>query len=95
MDEKTLGYSLRLYVPRGAAATRLLDAGLSLKEIAQHMGWPLRSASYMIEKDAAVSPDDTDAILAKLTVAQQTELMPWMPPPDGIECSNVVSLEPR
>ena len=23
------------------------------------------------------------------------ELMRWMPPPDGIECAKVVSLEPR
>ncbi|MGC5198230.1 tyrosine-type recombinase/integrase [Aphanothece microscopica] len=72
LDEKTLGYSLRLYDTRGTAATRLLNAGLTLKEIAQHMGWSLRTASYMIEKYAAVSPDETDVILAKLTEARRT-----------------------
>lgn len=72
LDEKTLGYALRLYDTRGTAATRLLDAGLTLKEIAQHMGWSLRTASYMIEKYAAVSPDETDAILAKLIEARRT-----------------------
>lgn len=64
-------YSLRLYDTRGTAATRLLNHGLTLKEIAQHMGWSLRTASNMIEKYARVSPDETDTILHKLTAAKR------------------------
>lgn len=72
LTEAALGYSLRLYDTRGTAATRLLNHGLTLKEIAQHMGWSLRTAANMIEKYARVSPDETDAILHKLTAAQRT-----------------------
>lgn len=72
LTEDALGYSLRLYDTRGTAATRLLNNGLTLKEIAQHMGWSLRTAANMIEKYARVSPDETDAILHKLTAAQTT-----------------------
>jgi integrase len=72
LTEEALGYSLRLYDTRGTAATRLLNHGLILKEIAQHMGWSLRTAANMIEKYARVSADETDAILHKLTAAQRT-----------------------
>ncbi len=72
LTEEALGYSLRLYDTRGTAATRLLNQGLTLKEIAEHMGWSLRTAANMIEKYALVSPDETDAILHKLTAAQRT-----------------------
>jgi plasmid maintenance system antidote protein VapI len=53
------------------AATRQLNHGLTLKEIAQHMGWSLRTAANMIEKYARVTPDETDAILHKLSVSQR------------------------
>lgn len=46
-------------------ATRLLNAGLSLAEIANHMGWPVRYAANVSEHDARVSPDETDAALVK------------------------------
>ena len=72
LTDEALGYSLRLYDTRGTAATRLLNHGLTLKEIAQHMGWSLRTAANMIEKYARVSPDETDVILHKLTAAQRT-----------------------
>jgi integrase len=72
LTEEALGYSLRLYDTRGTAATRLLNHGLTLKEIAQHMGWSLRTAANMIEKYARVSADETDAILHKLSVSQRT-----------------------
>lgn len=72
LTEEALGYALRLYDTRGTGATRLLNHGLTLKEIAHHMGWSLRTAANMIKKYARVSQDETDAILHKLTAAQRT-----------------------
>ena len=40
-----LGREQRLQDCRGTAATRLLNAGLSLSEIANHLGWSLRHAA--------------------------------------------------
>jgi len=71
LTSKELGYDLRLHDCRGTAATRLLDAGLSLKEIALHMGWKLRYAAAVIEKYAHVSPGESDAILKKLEEARK------------------------
>ncbi len=65
-----LGFDLRLQDARGTAATRLLSLGLSLSEIASHMGWSLRHAAAVIEHYARVSPDESDAILVKLALAQ-------------------------
>ncbi len=65
-----LGYDLRLQDARGTAATRLLGLGLSLSEIASHMGWSLRHAAAVIEHYARVSPDESDAILLKLARAK-------------------------
>lgn len=61
-----LGYDLRLQDARGTAATRLLNAGLSLREIASHMGWGLRHAANVIEHYARIDGDETDAVLAKI-----------------------------
>lgn len=47
---------LHLYDARGTAATRLLDAGLGLKDIALHMGWSLEHAGRMLETYAAMNP---------------------------------------
>ena len=55
---------------RGTAATRLLNAGLSLGEIAAHMGWSVRHAANVIEHYAMVSPTETDGILVKLQVSK-------------------------
>lgn len=59
---------LRLYDARGTAATRLLSAGATLKEISAHMGWSLEYTSRMIEIYCAVNPDaeEADALLRKL-----------------------------
>lgn len=65
-DKVGLSRELRLQDCRGTAATRLLNAGLSLSEIATHMGWSLRHASNVIEHYAQVSPAETDAVLDKL-----------------------------
>jgi len=62
-----LGHALRLQDCRGTAATRLLEAGLSLGDIAAHMGWSLRHAANVIERYALVPHDQTDAVLEKLT----------------------------
>ena len=69
-DKAKLSDELRLYDARGTAATRLLNAGLSLAEIANHMGWSVRYAANVIEHYARVSPDETDAVLVKLAQAK-------------------------
>lgn len=68
-----LGEELRLNDTRGTAATRLLDAGLSLSDIASHMGWSIRHAANVIEHYARVSPSQTDAVLVKLARAKGGE----------------------
>lgn len=70
LTEEALGHSLRLQDCRGTAATLLLNADLSLAEIAAHMGWSVRYAASVIEHYARVSPDETDAILVKLALAK-------------------------
>ncbi|SIT81926.1 tyrosine-type recombinase/integrase [Pontibaca methylaminivorans] len=69
-DKAKLPDNLRLSDTRGTAATRLLNAGLSLAEIANHMGWSVRYAANVIEHYARVSPDETDAVLVKLAQAK-------------------------
>lgn len=59
-----------LYDARGTASTKLLNVGLSLAEIANHMGWSIRYAANVIEHYAQVSPDETDAVLVKLAQAK-------------------------
>lgn len=61
-DKAKLSSELRLYDARGTAATRLLNAGLSLAEIANHMGWSIRYAAGVIEHHARVSPDESDSV---------------------------------
>ena len=70
LTPEALGYDLRLQDTRGTAATRLLNAGLSLGEIASHMGWSVRHAAAVIEHYARVSPDESDAVLVKLALAK-------------------------
>lgn len=69
-DKAGLNRDLRLQDCRGTAATRLLDAGLSLSQIASHMGWSIRNAANVIEHYARVSPHETDAVLVKLAHAK-------------------------
>jgi len=70
LTPEALGFDLRLQDTRGTAATRLLNSGLSLGEIAACMGWSVRYAAAVIEHYAMVSPDETDAILVKLERAK-------------------------
>lgn len=70
-DKAGLSRELRLQDCRGTAATRLLDAGLSLAEISNHMGWSIRNAANVIEHYARVSLDETDAVLLKLSGAKR------------------------
>lgn len=63
--------TLRLQDTRGTAATRLLRAGLSLNQIANHMGWALRYASTVIEHYAAVSPAESAEVLELLELEKQ------------------------
>lgn len=69
-DKADLSSDLRLQDARGTAATRLLNAGLSLAEITNHMGWSLRHAANVIEHYARVAPDETDSVLVKLVLAE-------------------------
>lgn len=68
----SVGEDLRLNDARGTAATRLLRAGVSLAQIAAHMGWSLRTAAQMIERYAQVSPEETDEVLTLLATAKGT-----------------------
>lgn len=70
-DKAGLSRDLRLQDCRGTAATRLLHAGLTLSEIANHMGWSLRHAANVIEHYAQVSPAETDMVVAKLAKAKR------------------------
>lgn len=65
-DKVKLRKDLRLYDGRGTAATRLLNSGATLNEIALAMGWSIRDAALMIETYATLNPDNSDAILVKL-----------------------------
>lgn len=67
------GYDLRLYDARGTAATRLLNAGLGLRDIAVHMGWSLRYASTVIEHYAVVTPDESARVLEQLEAARKVK----------------------
>lgn len=57
---------LRLYDARGTAATRLLNAGAEIREIATAMGWSIKRATEIIERYVALHPDMTDALGAKI-----------------------------
>jgi integrase len=72
-DKAGLSAELRLQDARGTAATRLLRAGCSLGQIAAHMAWSLRHAANVIERYAAVSPDDADEVLTLLARAKEGE----------------------
>ena len=70
MTPASLGYDLWLQDARGTAATRLLNAGLTLAQIASHMGWSVRHASQVIEHYARVSLDESDRVLVTLNMAK-------------------------
>ena len=69
-DKLNLRPELRLYDARGTAATRLLEAGADLKEIAVHMGWSIKHAADVIERYVALSPQMADGIAVKLAKAR-------------------------
>jgi hypothetical protein len=58
---------------RGTAATALLNAGLSLSQLASFFGWSPRFAASVIEHYARVSPEQSDAILVTLAKARGGE----------------------
>ncbi|WP_299303590.1 site-specific integrase [uncultured Litoreibacter sp.] len=58
---------------RGTAATKLLNAGATLAQIANCMGWSVRYAANVIEYYATVSPDESELVLAKLNAAKTLE----------------------
>lgn len=69
-DKTKLRSELTLRDARGTAATRLLEAGADLKEIAVHMGWSIKHASEVIERYVALSPAMSDTLAAKLAEAE-------------------------
>lgn len=70
-DRLKIRPELRLYDARGTAATRLLWADASLKEIATCMGWSIKHASEVIGRYAALTPEMSDGIAAKLDAARK------------------------
>lgn len=60
---------LRLYDARGSAVSRLVLSGVTVPELAIHMGWSPRTAAEMIERYAVLDPAMSDAVLAKLQSA--------------------------
>jgi hypothetical protein len=69
-DKLKLRKALRLYDARGTAATKLLDAGAELKEIATAMGWSIKHAAEVIERYVALSPAMADGLAEKLARAE-------------------------
>lgn len=57
---------------RGTATTRLLDAGMSLFDVANSMGWPIYAAENAVNY-APVPTNKTDASLAESAQARGTE----------------------
>ena len=57
---------LTLYDLRGTALTRLIRHGLSLDEVALHMGWAPSHAAAMLDTYLALDPAQADAMIAKL-----------------------------
>ena len=70
-DSLKIRSELRLYDARGTAATRLLDAGAELREIATHMGWSIKHAAEVIERYVALSPSMSDGLAEKLKRAKK------------------------
>lgn len=69
-DKLKIRAELRLYDARGTAATRLLMADATMKEIATAMGWSLKHAAAVIERYAALSPEMSDGLAVKLANAK-------------------------
>lgn len=65
-DRLQIRKELRLYDARGTAATRLLEAGAELREIALAMGWSVAHTAQVIERYVALHPRMTDSLGAKL-----------------------------
>jgi hypothetical protein len=70
-DKAGMSSELRLQDARGTAATQLLNADLSLAQIASHMGWSIGQAATLIEHHALVSPGESDEVLGKIARAQE------------------------
>jgi integrase len=69
-DLLSIRKELRLYDARGTAATRPLEAGAEIKEIATFMGWSIKHAAEVIERCVALSAGMTDALAEKLEKAE-------------------------
>ncbi|MEM1079246.1 MAG: tyrosine-type recombinase/integrase [Pseudomonadota bacterium] len=65
-DRLELRTELRLQDCRGTAATRWLNHGLELREIATIMGWSIKHASEVIERYVALHPSMTDGVLRRI-----------------------------
>ena len=58
---------------RGTAATNLIRADCSLREIATYMGWGLRHASNIIETYVRLVPEESDRVAEKLHRLSEAE----------------------
>lgn len=70
-DRLGIRFTLRLYDARSTAATRLLMADATLREVATAMGWSLKRAAEVIERYATLSPEMTDDVAEKLAQAKK------------------------
>jgi integrase len=61
---------LRLYDLRGTACTRLVNAGLSIGDLALHMGWKPSYAAKMLDVYTAMNTGRADAMLRRLHPAK-------------------------
>ncbi|MGR3565067.1 MAG: tyrosine-type recombinase/integrase [Heliomarina sp.] len=64
---------LHLYDMRGTAATTLIRADCSLREVATYMGWGLRHASNIIEEYVRLVPEESDRVAEKLRLFWKRE----------------------
>ncbi|MDB6454450.1 hypothetical protein [Falsirhodobacter sp. 20TX0035] len=70
-DKLKLRKELRLDNTCGTAATRLLEPGAELKEIATHMAGPSSTRPRFIERYVALSQGMTDGLAEKLEEAER------------------------
>jgi len=71
MARARLDSRLRFYDLRGTAATRLIEAGLPIADIARHMGWSIGGAAQMLERYAHLDREMTDRVLVRLEGERQ------------------------
>jgi integrase len=73
-DELGMRKELHFYDARGTAVTKLVRAGLSIGELAVHMGWSLDYAGQMLARYTRLDADMTDGVREKLDAQDKKEI---------------------